>query len=153
MSGWLWDGRSPLRSLSVVAGEKGLGKSILTNARLVAEATRGQLDGELKGQPIDVLVCTAEDDWSSVVKPRLMAHGADLDRVHRVSVVDEACELLLTLPDDVPLLEAQIGRLARHRACRRDARDDPIGAFLSQDTDTHRDASVRRTLAPLAALG
>jgi hypothetical protein len=37
----------------MVAGEKGLGKSILTNARLVAESTRGRLAGELEGQPLD----------------------------------------------------------------------------------------------------
>jgi putative DNA primase/helicase len=148
---WLWRPRLPLRSLSVIAGEKGLGKSILTNARLVAEATRGDLEGELRGRPIDVLVCTAEDDWRSVVKPRLMAHGADLDRVHRVAIQEGDAEEILTLPDDVALVEAQVERL------RADGHPvgmlviDPIGAFLSGATDTHRDASVRRALAPLAA--
>jgi putative DNA primase/helicase len=42
---WLWDGRMPLRGETVVAGEKGLGKSILTNAWMVAALTRGTLDG------------------------------------------------------------------------------------------------------------
>ncbi len=77
---WLWSPRLPLRSLTVVAGEKGLGKSLLTNAWLVAEASRSRLPGELDGRPLDVLVCSAEDDWRSVVKPRLIVHGADLDR-------------------------------------------------------------------------
>ena len=149
---WLWDGRLPLRSLSVVAGEKGLGKSTLTNARLVAEATRGTLHGELQGQPIDVLVCTAEDDWASVVKPRLMVHHADLARVHRVTVHDDTGRSLLTLPEDVPQLEAQIERLRKSGRVVGMFVLDPIGAFLSQGTDTHRDASVRRVLAPLAAM-
>ena len=149
---WLWRPRLPLRSLSVIAGEKGLGKSILTNARLAAEATRGQLPGELEGQPIDVLICTAEDDWRSVVKPRLIAHGADLDRVHRVTVKDNSGESLLTLPDDVALLEAQIERLRAEGRIVGMMVIDPISAFLSQATDTHRDASVRRALAPLAAM-
>ena len=149
---WLWRGRLPRRSLSVVAGEKGLGKSLLTNARIPAEATRGLLPGELEGQAVDVLVCSGEDDWRSVVKPRLMAHGADLDRVHRISVSDKDGESLLTLPDDVPALEAEVERL---RATGRTVGMiviDPIGAFLSGATDTHRDSSVRRALAPLAAM-
>lgn len=149
---WLWAGRFPLRSLCVVAGEKGLGKSLLTNARVPAEATRGLLPGELQGVPIDVVVCTAEDDWRSVVKPRLVAHGADLERVHRLEVTDEAGESLLTLPDDVLTLEAQIERLRARGRTVGMLVVDPIGAFLSAATDTHRDASVRRALAPLAAL-
>jgi hypothetical protein len=149
---WLWQPRLPLRSLSVIAGEKGLGKSILTNARLVAEATRGELAGELQGQPIDVLIVTAEDDWRSVVKPRLMAHDADLDRVHRVTVSDQEGESLLTLPDDVPLLEAQILNLRGQGRTVGMMVVDPISAFMSEATDTHRDASVRRALAPLAAM-
>lgn len=46
---WLWQSRIPLRGQTVVAGEKGLGKSTLANAWLPAKATRGDLDGELHG--------------------------------------------------------------------------------------------------------
>ena len=149
---WLWRDRFPLRSLSLVAGEKGLGKSLLTNARVPAEATRGTLPGELEGSPMDIVVCTAEDDWRSVVKPRLMAHGADLDRVHRLEVKDDDGESLLTLPDDVLTLEEQIQMLRSSGRTIGMLVVDPIGAFLSSATDTHRDASVRRALAPLAVL-
>jgi AAA domain/NrS-1 polymerase HBD domain len=149
---WAWRDRLPLRSLSVIAGEKGLGKSILTNARIPAEATRGRLPGELEGVSVDVLVCSGEDDWRSVVKPRLIAHDADLDRVHRISVVDDDGESVLTLPDDLPLLEAEVERLRAGGRAIGLIVIDPIGAFLSAATDTHRDSSVRRALAPLAAL-
>src|SRR5262249_53449445 len=44
---WLWRTRIPLRGLTAVAGEKGLGKSLLTNALLVADVSRGRLEGEL----------------------------------------------------------------------------------------------------------
>ena len=135
---WLWRERVPLRGLTVLAGEKGLGKSILTNAWLVGKLTRGDLDGELHGEPTDVLIVTAEDDWRSVVKPRLIAHGAALDRVHRIVVSDDAGETLLTLPDDVPPLEAEIAAL------RADGRTvgliviDPISAFLAESIDSPR---------------
>jgi hypothetical protein len=149
---WAWLGRMPLRSLVVVAGEKGLGKSILTNTRLATEASRGRLDGELHGRPIHVAVCTAEDDWRSVVKPRLMAHGADLHRVHELYVTGPDGETTLTLPDHVPLLEARVVAMRATGHPIGMVVIDPIGAFLSRATDTHRDASVRRALAPLATM-
>jgi AAA domain len=149
---WMWRDRVPLRGLTVLAGEKGLGKSICTNAMLPAALTRGELDGELEGNPVDVLVASAEDDWRAVVKPRLMAHGADLERVHRVAVEDENGDGMLTLPDDVARLEEAVTGL-RAAGCPVGLLViDPIGAFLTQSTDSHKDAHVRRALAPLAAM-
>ena len=149
---WLEKNRIPLRGLTVCAGEKGLGKSVLTNARIVAQATTGALEGELQGQPVDALVITAEDDWRAVTKPRLQAHGADLDRVFKLNVLgDEGA--MFTLPDHAAALELKIDHLRREQ--QLDLRlvvVDPIGAFLSSELDTHRDASVRRALAPLAGM-
>ena len=73
--------------MTVCAGEKGLGKSVLTNALIVAQATTGALESELQSQPADALVISAEDDWRSVGKPRLQVHGADLDRVFKLNVL------------------------------------------------------------------
>src|SRR4051812_30864844 len=64
---WLSRDRIPLGGLTVIAGEKGLGKSIYSNAHLVAALTRGELEGELHGQPADVLIATAEDSWAAVI--------------------------------------------------------------------------------------
>jgi AAA domain len=150
---WLWRERVPLLGPTVFAGEKGLGKSVATNAWLVARVTRGELDGELQGQPADVLVVTAEDSWSSVVKPRLMAHGADLDRVHRIEVAGDDGDATFTLPNDVDTLRAEIVRLREEEGA--DVRlvvMDPIGAFLAESTDSHNDAHVRRALTPIARL-
>jgi len=149
---WLETGRIPLRGLTVVAGEKGLGKSTLTNARLPALITRGTLAGELSGIPVDVLVASAEDDWRAVVKPRLQAHGADLDRVHRLAVRDASGEMLVTLPNDVALIEEAIVSMRAGGRTVGALVIDPISAFLSDATDSHKDASVRRAIAPLAAM-
>ena len=149
---WLWDGRIPMRGETVIAGEKGLGKSILTNAWMTAQITRGTLEGALEGHPADALVLTAEDDWRAIVKPRLMAHGADLERVHRVAVHESGDEGLLTLPDDVQRLEDAVVALRDSGRTVAALVIDPIGAFLSSSTDSHRDADVHRTLAPLAAM-
>ena len=148
---WLWRDWIALRSLAVLAGEAGLGKSTLSGAWLAAQITRGRLDGELDA-PADVLIVSAEDDWGTVIKPRLVAHGADLDRVHRINVEDGNGECTFTLPDDVGRLDDAIEGL---RVAGRSVALvilDPIGSFLSGSTDTHKESPVRRALAPLAAL-
>ena len=148
---WLWDRRLPLRGLSLIAGEPGLGKSTLT-AELAADVTRGRLDGDLHGQPADVLIATAEDHFASVVWGRLTAAGADMARVHRVHVEDRDGEELLTLPDDVAEVEARCIELAAGGRPVAMLAVDPVTAFIGGSVDTHRDAAVRRVLAPLAGL-
>src|SRR5262245_57571292 len=53
---WLWPERVPRGALTVLAGDPGLGKSLLT-CRLAAELSRG----ELGGRPATSLMLTAED--------------------------------------------------------------------------------------------
>jgi hypothetical protein len=82
-----------------------------------------------------------------------LAANADRERVHQLEVSDENGEALLTLPDDVALVEAAFADLEENagRAIGMLV-IDPITAFLSSSTDSHKDASVRRALFPLAAL-
>jgi AAA domain-containing protein len=149
---WLWNGWVPLGALTVVAGEPGLGKSTLTGAHLAAHITRGALAGELHGKPADVLIASAEDDWSAVIVPRLMAANGNLERVHRVDVSDDDGAGTFTLPDDVRRLEVAVDALAGAGRTVAMIAVDPVGAFLSGSTDSHKDASVRRALTPLAQL-
>ena len=151
MMRWLWDRRLPLRGLSLIAGEPGLGKSTLT-AELAANVTRGRLPGDLHAQPADVLIASAEDHFASVVWGRLTAAGADMDRVHRVAVEDRDGEELLTLPDDVAELESRCEELAADGRPVALIVVDPVAAFIGGGVDTHRDAAVRRVLAPLSGL-
>ena len=148
---WLWRHRLPLRGLSLIAGEPGLGKSTLT-VELAADVTHGRLDGDLHGAPRDVLIATAEDHFASVVWGRLTAAGADMARVHRVHVEDRDGEELLTLPDDIAEIEQRCAELAAGGRPVALVAVDPVTAFIGGSVDTHRDAAVRRVLAPLAGL-
>jgi hypothetical protein len=141
---WAWQDRVPLRALTIIAGEPGLGKSTAT-IHLGAQISRGVLEGSLYGKPAPVLYVTLEDHLASVVRPRLEGAGADLDRVHFIRVTVEAREELVTLPFDIAAIE--------ERAICIGARllvVDPIVATLDRSLDSHRDQSVRRALAPLA---
>jgi hypothetical protein len=145
---WLWRGRIPFGKLTVLDGDPGLGKSTIM-LDVAARLTRGAAmpDGTA-GTSGNVVLASAEDGLADTIHPRLVAAGADLDRVHalrgvRVGEHDQP----LTLPDDAHLLERAI-REARATL----AIVDPIMAFLNPHVDAHKDQHVRRALAALAAV-
>ena len=77
---WAWQNRIALGKLTALSGRPKIGKGLLFTDT-IARVTRGELDGDLKGQPKDVFIVTTEDEPGDVLKPRLMAAGADLTRV------------------------------------------------------------------------
>jgi hypothetical protein len=97
---WLWSGRIPLGAVSLLVGDPGLGKSLLA-CRLAANVSLGKI-GEGSG---NTLIISAEDSYGAVVRPRLEAAGADLDRVFVPQLVRDGVEDCIALPDDVATLE------------------------------------------------
>lgn len=77
---WLWQRRIPLGLPSLVVGEESIGKGTVM-AWIVARATRGELDGDLGGVPITVLIVGDEDGFESVWVPRVHAAGGDIGRL------------------------------------------------------------------------
>jgi AAA domain/Toprim-like len=134
---WLWPGRVPRATLTVVIGVPGLGKSLLT-CKLAAEASKRGECG---------LMLTAEDAQAFVVEPRLAAWDADMGRIGFVSMRRSGFLEDLALPDDVQAL--------RSKAIEHEAKlivIDPLAAHFSGGVDPFRDPSVRRALAPLRRL-
>jgi hypothetical protein len=151
---WLWHERVPLGKITLLAGDPGLGKSMLT-MDIAARISQGApLPGEREAvpryisNPGSVLILSAEDDPADTLVPRLITHGAELGRIAFVRGVREPTATRTTSFD----LKRDVYRL--EHACR--AMDnlrliiiDPLSAYLS-DGDTHNDAAVRSILAPLA---
>ena len=139
---WLWADRLALGTLALLAGREGGGKTsvaIDTTARL----TRGTLPGEFFGQPRDVLIGTTEDDWAFTIVPRLIAAGADLDRVHRIEVETADRHTALMLPRDLRGLRDAAKSVSAVLFIM-----DPLMSRLGS-LDTHRDSEVRQALEPL----
>ena len=144
---WLWDDRWPLGSLGLLAGYEGEGKSTIA-ADIAGAVTRGTLPGEFHGTPRSVMIVASEDSWTYTIANRLLASGADLDRIYHIEAVDhpEGMDLGLSLPvDTIALQEAAI----EHDVALLIL--DPLISRLSEKLDTYKDSEVRRALEPVVA--
>lgn len=149
---WLWPGRIPLGKLTIVDGDPGLGKSVITNADLAARVSVGgsMPDGSTGlGKPSSVVLVIAEDDIADTVRPRLEAAGADIAMVcvEAVERDGKGHVVPLVIPDDLDRLAATVKEAKASLVII-----DPITAYLGEQVNTHNDASVRRALGPLKEL-
>ena len=138
---WLADGMIPWGALTQLVGRGGQGKTTFA-AHVAARLTRGQpvfpgMDAPPAG---NVLIVSSEDSIAHVLVPRLRLAGADLSRVHGWDL--NARDLVL--PDGIDELEREV-RATRARLVIL----DPLSAFVSARTDTHRDAGIRGVLRPV----
>src|SRR5262245_58757397 len=78
---WLWPGYVPLGKMTLLDGDPGLGKSLLS-LDLAARVTTGRSwpDGSAGAAPGNVLLVNCEDGLRDTVLPRLRALGGDLRR-------------------------------------------------------------------------
>jgi hypothetical protein len=144
---WLWRERLALGTLGLLGGREGIGKSILAYT-LAADVTCGRLDGEHIAEPRGVIIAASEDARDYTIVPRLMAAGADLERVSFVDVeTSDGVDAALSLPRDLAELER---RCLERRAALIIL--DPLLSRLDSGLDTHKDAEVRRALEPLVTL-
>jgi len=104
---WLWRDRVPLGGLALLAGKGDTSKSTLFT-QFAAWLTLGEMKGYYYGKPQDVLYVINEDSLSQTVVPRLIAHGADMDRVSFLKVQRGANVDALKLPRDTDLLKRYI---------------------------------------------
>jgi hypothetical protein len=131
---WLWTQRIPLGAVSLIVGDPGLGKSMLTCWLAAALSREGKHS----------ILATAEDSIAAVVRPRLEAAGADLERITFIRMVDAAGEDGLCLPDDTQELEVCVKEEGAVFVAI-----DPLTAHLPAEVNSWRDQSVRLALAPL----
>jgi RecA-family ATPase len=154
---WLWFNKLPQGMLTVLAGYGGLGKSYLS-LDIAARITRGANWPDRNDLPENkapcgsVIILTAEDSLSTIVKSRLRQLGADFTKVFAIDAVKVKdpdrgeYEADFDLDNDLPTLKKVI---------RPDTRliiIDPISAYYGKDTDSHKDADLRRILRPVSKL-
>lgn len=151
---WLWPGRIAIGKITLLAGNPGLGKSLVT-IDIASRITRGAEwpDNQWEKQPVgSVVLLSAEDDLGDTIRPRLDSHLADVSKVVALQGINGAdgdgeYKRSVDLARDIEQLRAAI---AATEHCRLVV-VDPISAYLGK-TDSHKNAEVRSVLAPLAEL-
>jgi putative DNA primase/helicase len=143
---WAVARRIPRAALTLIVGTEGLGKTAY-ELDLAARATRGELTGVFRGQPVNVALLTPEDDPSRTVRPRLDAAGADAARVFDVKMRKDKFDAGVSLPDDTAAI-AQT--LIDHDI--RIMFSDPLAAMLDPKRNSWKDTDVRSALEPLIAV-
>ncbi|MGP8162774.1 MAG: AAA family ATPase [Acidimicrobiales bacterium] len=149
---WLWPGWLPAGRLALLGGRPGDGKSSVTIDLAARLSTGSPLpDGYRPPAPLTVLILSGEDDPADTIVPRLLAAGANLERVviANGTVVDTETGIARPwiLPADVP----ELANLVHENAVDLCV-IDPLAAFVATAVDTHRDAAVRSMLLPLSTM-
>jgi putative DNA primase/helicase len=130
---WLLRPLVPMGKLTIVAGQMGQGKSLLSELWAADVTTGANL-----AEPGSVLMFAAEDDDSDTTLPRLEAAGADAARV-------------FTIKDDA-LDAARIERYCDELGDVRLLTVDPLTAFFPNAVNPWKTPDVRRFLRPLIEL-
>jgi hypothetical protein len=146
---WVWPGRIPEGKLVLLGGPPGLGKSQLTAFMSAIVSNGGYWPcGEGSTIPGDVIFMSAEDGVQDTIIPRLMAAGADCERVHIVSAAtkrDGTGRKTFSLKTDVDLLEDMAKKIGSVRLIIV----DPISAYMG-GSDGNGNVETREVLEPLA---
>ena len=142
---WLFEGWIPDDSLSLFAGDGGIGKStfLVGLAAILSNGSDHKVNG---GVPASTIILSSEDPTGSVMKPRLVAAGADLDRVAYYFVQNESWQESLTFPKDLDLLSRAISETQAKLVIL-----DPGNGHLDVE-NAHADVDMRRALGPLSGI-
>ncbi len=118
---------------------------------MVAAVTTGREwpCGEGQAPLGSAIILSAEDGPSDIIVPRLLAAGANRDRVHLVSAVHDPDGIRhpLNLQRDLQLIEAKIREIGD--VCL--VVIDPISSYLGK-VDSHKISEVRGVLEPLSEM-
>ena len=145
---WLWPRYIPLGKLTIIEGDPGTGKS-LVSLDLAARISTGREMPD--GSPCElggVVLLNAEDGLADTVVPRLEGAGADRSRIKAITGArDLSGERLPDLARDITRIEEAIRQEGAKLVVV-----DPLNAYLPDTVNSWSDHQIRRVLAPLAKM-
>jgi len=145
---WLWEGWLAKGKKHVLAGAAGTGKTTLAVAIAAILTKGGYWPDGTRAEKGNVVIWSGEDDPKDTLVPRLMAAGADLNRIYFVGDVSATDGGIRAFDSahDVPLLDERIRQIGGAAL----AIVDPVVNAVAGDS--HKNGEVRRALAPLVDL-
>ena len=152
---WLWRSRFAKGAVTLAEGGPEKGKSTIL-ADLAARISCGHSfpgDTETR-EPANVVMLIAEDDIAATVVPRLIAAGADRQRVFFLGVTrDERWDAVpFHLSDDAGRLRDKCQEVGHVAFIVVDPLVSFMGSRQGRTLNTYNDMEVRKALAPLKTL-
>ncbi len=144
---WLWPGFIPNRALTILAGPPGAAKTTMALfATAIVSAGKTWPSGE-SCDTGDVLIWSGEDEIENTLAPRLVAAGAGMTRVHFVTGIRVANEVM---PFDPSIHIAELCESLALLEAPRLIVLDPVSLVVARDAN--KAVEVRRGLQPLIDL-
>ncbi len=145
---WLWEGWLARGKFHVFAGMAGTGKTTIAIALAATVSIGGRFPDGTRAPVGNVLIWSGEDSAQDTLVPRLLAAGADMQRVHFIGDVQHGDELRSFDPaTDVRVMfdaATRIGDISLLIV-------DPVVNAVAGDS--HKNGEVRRALQPLVDFG
>jgi hypothetical protein len=144
---WVWDGVIPCGMLSLIAGKQGLGKSFVMCDLAARVSTGSPMPDGKQQQAGNVLMLAREDHASLVLRPRMIAAGADQTRVW--------WSIFSSIETGLPMdLTKHVAELSETVTANKIGFIivDTFAAFAPAGTDSNSSQSVREVLDPLTLL-
>jgi len=151
---WLWEKRIPRGKLTMLDGDPGLGKSLLT-LDLAARITTGKpMPDGTRGIRGTILLIAPEDGAADTIKPRIEAAGGDPSQVHLLNFVkdsnrhtEEAISIPFNLSEHFPTLVKTIYRTRPTLVIL-----DPLMAILGPHFSASQDQKIRQAFSHLTLM-
>jgi len=154
---WLWTNRIPQGKITLLEGDPGMGKSLLSVDIAAHVSTGKPLPGDSTGKTGDVILIAPEDSAADTLKPRVAAAGGDVSRIHLLSTVDcldmrdvknlKLSQKPFSLAQDFFELERTIISTKAILVIL-----DPLTAVLGRSIDSSSDQDIREIFTALALL-
>jgi AAA domain len=149
---WLWPGRIAIGKTTLIGGDPGLGKSQLSIFIASAISQAGEWPCQEGRSPKrSVIMLSAEDGVADTIVPRLMAAGADRNKIKIITAVhqeDGSGRRIFNLTQDLDALGALITKLGDVGLVIIDR----VDAYIGGNVDSHKNAAVRAVLEPISEM-
>jgi len=144
---WLWRDFLARGKLHIIAGAPGAGKTTIAMALAATVTAGGRWPDRTRAEPGNVLIWSGEDDPEDTLLPRLIASGANRNRVYFVgNVLADGKARPFDPARDMLALEREAARIGDVRLLVV----DPIVNAVAGDS--HKNAETRRGLQPVVDL-
>ena len=145
---WLWEGQLAKGKIHILGGKPGTSKTTMAMNLSAIISSGGKLPDGRRCDAGNVLVWSGEDDPKDTLVPRLIANGADMERVFFVDATLDASGKMLPFDParDILRLEERAKKLGDVSLVIV----DPIVSAVAGDGNSN--SEVRRDLQPLVDL-